>query len=155
EVGGVIVKLATLHNEEDIRRKDLRKGEKVLVKRAGEVIPQVVGPVLEEGQERAAEFSIPGHCPACGTPVERPEAEVMVYCANSACPARIYWGIVRFASRGAMDIRGLGERTIDQLLRPRPVGDVDVAAGAAGGDAAIESTGDDASGAVGDVDAED
>lgn len=121
EVGGVVVKLATLHNEEDIRRKDLRAGEKVLVKRAGEVIPQVVGPVLEEGQERAAEFSIPGHCPACRTPVEKPEGEAMVYCPNSACPARIYWGIVHFASRGAMDIRGLGERTILQLLRPRPL----------------------------------
>jgi len=121
EVGGVVVKLATLHNEEDIRRKDLRAGEKVLVKRAGEVIPQVVGPVLEEGQERAPEFSIPDHCPACKTPVEKPEGEAMVYCPNSACPARIYWGIVHFASRGAMDIRGLGERTILQLLRPRPV----------------------------------
>jgi DNA ligase (NAD+) len=123
EVGGVIVKLATLHNEEDIRRKDLRAGEKVLVKRAGEVIPQVVGPVLEEGQERTAEFHIPDHCPACGTPVERPEGEAMVYCPNSACPARIYWGIVHFASRGAMDIRGLGERTILQMVRARPVDD--------------------------------
>jgi len=123
EVGGVIVKLATLHNEEDIRRKDLRAGEKVLVKRAGEVIPQVVGPVLEEGQQRAAEFVMPGACPACHTPVEKPEGEAMVFCPNSACPARIYWGIVHFASRGAMDIRGLGERTILQLLRPRPVDD--------------------------------
>lgn len=123
EVGGVVVKLATLHNEEDIRRKDLRAGEKVLVKRAGEVIPQVVGPVLEEGQARAAEFHIPDHCPACGTPVERPEGEAMVYCPNSACPARIYWGIVHFASRSAMDIRGLGERTILQLVRARPVDD--------------------------------
>ena len=121
EVGGVVVKLATLHNEEDIRRKDLRAGEKVLVKRAGEVIPQVVGPVLEEGQERAAEFVMPDYCPACKTPVEKPEGEAMVFCPNSACPARIYWGIVHFASRGAMDIRGLGERTILQLLRHRPV----------------------------------
>jgi DNA ligase (NAD+) len=116
EVGGVVVKLATLHNEEDIRRKDLREGEKVLVKRAGEVIPQVVGPVLEEGQQRGPVYSIPSECPACGTPVERPEGEAMVYCPNSACPARIYWGIVHFASRGAMDIRGLGERTIQTLL---------------------------------------
>ena len=123
EVGGVIVKLATLHNEEDIRRKDIRPGEKVLVKRAGEVIPQVVGPILEEGQARGEEFSMPDACPACHTPVERPEGEAMIYCPNSACPARIYWGIVHFASRGAMDIRGLGERTIDQLLRARPVGE--------------------------------
>ena len=116
EVGGVVVKLATLHNEEDIRRKDLRVGEKVLVKRAGEVIPQVVGPVLEEGQERGPVYSLPTVCPACGTPVERPEGEAMVYCTNSACPGRIYWGVVHFASRGAMDIRGLGERTIETLL---------------------------------------
>jgi DNA ligase (NAD+) len=124
EVGGVVVKLATLHNEDDIRRKDIRPGEKVLVKRAGEVIPQVVGPMLEEGQERAPEWSLPDRCPACGTPAERPEGEAMTYCPNSACPARIYWGIVHFASRGAMDVRGLGERTIDQLLREKLVSDV-------------------------------
>ncbi|HEX6037136.1 NAD-dependent DNA ligase LigA [Longimicrobium sp.] len=116
EVGGVVVKLATLHNEDDIRRKDIRAGEKVILKRAGEVIPQVVGPVLEEGQARAAQFEMPTVCPGCGTPVERPEGEAMVYCPNSACPARIYWGIVHFASRGAMDIRGLGEQTIKTLL---------------------------------------
>lgn len=127
EVGGVIVKLATLHNEEDIRRKDLRAGEKVLVKRAGEVIPQVVGPVLEEGQQRAPEFTMPDACPACQTPVEQPEGEAMVYCPNSACPARIYWGLAHFVSRGAMDIRGLGERTIATLLERgmvRDVGDI-------------------------------
>ena len=124
EVGGVVVKLATLHNEEDIRRKDLRAGEKVLVKRAGEVIPQVVGPMLEEGQARREVFSLPDRCPTCGTPVERPEGEAMAYCPNAACPARIYWGIVHFASRGAMDIRGLGERTIDLLLREKLVEDV-------------------------------
>jgi DNA ligase (NAD+) len=124
EVGGVVVKLATLHNEEDIRRKDLRAGEKVLVKRAGEVIPQVVGPMLEEGQVRGPVFTLPDRCPACRTPVEKPEGEAMVYCPNSACPARIYWGIVHFASRGAMDIRGLGERTIALLLREKLVEDV-------------------------------
>lgn len=124
EVGGVVVKLATLHNEEDIRRKDLREGEKVIVKRAGEVIPQVVGPVLEEGQARGPVFTMPDACPACGTPVERPEAEVMTYCPNGACPARIYWGVVHFASRGAMDVRGLGERTIAQMLEKGLVADV-------------------------------
>lgn len=124
EVGGVVVKLATLHNEEDIRRKDIRVGEKVLVKRAGEVIPQVVGPQVEEGQERGPLFVMPDHCPACGTPVERPSGEAMVYCPNSACPDRIYWGVVHFASRGAMDIRGLGERTIATLLERGLVRDV-------------------------------
>lgn len=124
EVGGVVVRLATLHNADDIRRKDIRAGEKVIIKRAGEVIPQVVGPVLEEGQARAAAFEMPSACPGCGTPVERPEGEAMVYCPNSACPARIYWGIVHFASRGAMDIRGLGERTIATLLEREMVHDV-------------------------------
>lgn len=124
EVGGVIVKLATLHNEDDIRRKDLRAGEKVIVKRAGEVIPQVVGPVLEEGQARAEPFAMPDRCPSCDTPVERPEGEAMLYCPNSACPARIYWGLAHFVSRGAMDIRGLGERTIATLLERGMVHDV-------------------------------
>jgi len=124
EVGGVVVKLATLHNEDDIRRKDIRAGEKVIIKRAGEVIPQVVGPVLEEGQVRAEPFTMRDTCPGCETPVERPEGEAMTYCPNSACPARIYWGIVHFASRGAMDIRGLGERTIATLLERGMVTDV-------------------------------
>ncbi|HEU0079935.1 MAG TPA: NAD-dependent DNA ligase LigA, partial [Longimicrobiaceae bacterium] len=117
EIGGVVVRLATLHNEEDIRRKDIRPGDRVIVKRAGEVIPQVVGPVLEEGQAgRGEPFSLPDRCPACGTPVERPEGEAMTYCPNAACPARIYWGLVHFASRGAMDIRGLGEERIRLFL---------------------------------------
>ena len=124
EVGGVVVRLATLHNEEDIRRKDIRVGEKVLVKRAGEVIPQVVGPQLEEGQARGPEFAMPDRCPACGTPVERPHEEVMTYCPNSACPARIYWGVVHFAARGAMDIRGLGEERIRLFLEKGLVRDV-------------------------------
>ncbi|HEV2150414.1 MAG TPA: NAD-dependent DNA ligase LigA [Longimicrobiaceae bacterium] len=125
EIGGVVVRLATLHNEEDIRRKDIRVGDQVIVKRAGEVIPQVVGPVVEEGQTgRAEPYALPGRCPACGTPVERPEGEAMTYCPNSACPARIYWGVVHFVSRGAMDIRGIGERTVEQLLEKGMVRDV-------------------------------
>lgn len=124
EIGGATVRLATLHNEEDIRRKDIRVGERVLVKRAGEVIPQVVGPVPEDGVQRADPFRMPDHCPVCHTPVERPEGEVMSYCPNGACPARIFWGLVHFAGRGAMDIRGLGERTSQQLLEARLVEDV-------------------------------
>ncbi|HYJ80704.1 MAG TPA: NAD-dependent DNA ligase LigA, partial [Longimicrobiaceae bacterium] len=124
EVGGVVVRQATLHNEEDIRRKDIRVGERVLVKRAGDVIPQIVGPLLEEGQARAAEFAMPERCPACATPVERPQDEVMTYCPNSTCPARIYWGIVHFAAGGAMDIRGLGEERIRLFLEKGLVRDV-------------------------------
>jgi DNA ligase (NAD+) len=115
-IGGATVKLATLHNFEDIARKDLRPGDTVLVKRAGEVIPQVVSPVLDRRTGAELPFEPPSRCPACGTPVERPPAEVMVYCPNGSCPARIYWGLVHFVSQDAMDIRGLGERTAAQLL---------------------------------------
>jgi DNA ligase (NAD+) len=115
-IGGATVKLATLHNFEDIARKDLRVGDTVVVKRAGEVIPQVVEPVVEKRTGAEQPFLPPTHCPACGTEVERPPGEVMIYCPNSSCPDRIYWGLVHFASRDAMDIRGLGERTIRQLV---------------------------------------
>ena len=124
EIGGVTVRLATLHNEEDIHRKDLRVGDRVVVKRAGEVIPQVVGPVLDEGEQRGAPFRMPDRCPVCGTPVERPDDEVMTYCPNVSCSARIFWGLVHFVSRSAMDIRGLGERTCDQLLELELVHDM-------------------------------
>jgi DNA ligase (NAD+) len=154
EVGGVIVKLATLHNEEDIRRKDLRAGEKVLVKRAGEVIPQVVGPVLDEGQQRGPVYHIPERCPACHTPVERPEGEAMVYCPNSACPGRIYWGVVHFASRGAMDIRGLGERTIATLLTTPRTDDSASAEAASAETLDVQPAGDAPDGSVDDVLAE-
>ncbi|HUE77481.1 MAG TPA: NAD-dependent DNA ligase LigA [Longimicrobiales bacterium] len=116
EIGGAMVKLATLHNFEDVARKDLRDGDMVLVKRAGDVIPQVVAPLTEERTGDEEPYVPPTECPACGTPVERPPGEVMIYCPNGSCPARIYWGIVHFVSRGAMDIRGLGERTVEQLL---------------------------------------
>jgi DNA ligase (NAD+) len=123
EIGGAQVKLATLHNFEDIARKDLRIGDMVLVKRAGEVIPQVVSPITDQrtGAERA--FQIPTHCPACNSPVEHPPDEVMIYCPNTSCPDRIYWGLVHFVSQDAMDIRGLGERTMRQLLERELVTD--------------------------------
>lgn len=123
EIGGAIVRQATLHNFEDIARKDLRVGDMVRVKRAGDVIPQVVEPIKERrtGDERP--FSPPERCPSCDTPVEHPPDEVMVYCPNASCPARIYWGIVHFVSQGGMDIRGLGERTVKQLLESGRVRD--------------------------------
>ena len=116
EIGGATVKLATLHNFEDIARKDLRAGDQVLVKRAGEVIPQVVAPVTAQRTGAEVPYTPPATCPACGTPVEQPPGEVMIYCPNSSCPARIYWGLVHFVTQDAMDIRGLGERTAQQLL---------------------------------------
>ena len=108
-VGGVTVKLATLHNEDDIRRKDIRIGDTVIVQRAGDVIPQVVGPVvsLRTGEER--ELPDAGACPVCGAPVHRPEGEAMSYCSNVACPAQAFRQLEHFVSRGAMDIDGIGE----------------------------------------------
>ena len=123
EIGGATVKLATLHNFEDIARKDLRDGDYVVVKRAGEVIPQVVGPVLERRSADAQPYTPPTACPTCGTALERPPGEVMLYCPNLSCPARIYWGLVHFVSQDAMDIRGLGERTAAQLLEAGLVDD--------------------------------
>jgi DNA ligase (NAD+) len=117
EVGGVVVKLATLHNEDDVRRKDIREGDRVLVKRAGDVIPQVIGPVVAEGAARGEPFSMPAECPICGTPVLRLGEEKAHYCANPACPSRMHRGLEHFVSRGAMDVRGLGERTVELLLR--------------------------------------
>jgi DNA ligase (NAD+) len=124
EVGGVTVTTATLHNEEIIAQKDIRIGDWVEVVRAGEVIPQVVGPLRErrDGSERA--FTMPEHCPACGTAVERPADEVMRYCPNASCAGRILEGIVHFASTEAMDIRGLGYERVRQLLDEKLIGDV-------------------------------
>lgn len=124
EIGGATVRLATLHNFEDIARKDLRIGDHVRVKRAGEVIPQVVAAVVEERTGGEVPFEPPDTCPACGTPAQKPADEVMVYCPNASCPDRIYWSIVHFVSQDAMDIRGLGERTVGQLLERGLVRDV-------------------------------
>jgi len=116
EIGGVIVKLATLHNEDLIRQKDLRVGDIVQVKRAGEVIPQIIASVPEKSEPRGRAWRMPSKCPSCGTPVERDEEEVAIYCPNVACPGRQLEGLVHFASRGAMDIRGLSYSRIEQLI---------------------------------------
>ena len=122
-VGGVVVKQATLHNEEDIRRKDIRVGDAVIVQRAGDVIPQVVGPVVSKRTGREQVFVMPERCPACGTPVVRPENEVMRYCPNPACPAQVFRWLTHFVSRGAMDIDGLGESWCYILLRDNLIRD--------------------------------
>lgn len=115
-LGGVTIKLATLHNEDDIRRKDIRIGDMVVVKRAGDVIPQVIGPVLEQRSGKEKIFRYPDKCPSCGHPVVHEEGEAMAYCVNRDCPAQIFEGLNHFVSRGAMDIRGLGPSTISKLL---------------------------------------
>ena len=123
-VSGATVKMATLHNEEDIRRKDIREGDWVVVERAGEVIPQIVGPVVERrtGQER--EFLMPERCPVCDTPVVKPEDEAMHRCPNASCPAQFFELLKHFVSKGAMDIDGLGERWCRILIDQGLVGDV-------------------------------
>jgi DNA ligase (NAD+) len=115
EVGGVTVERATLHNEEDIRRKDLREGDIVILQRAGDVIPQVVAPLtdLRSGEEKP--FHMPGECPSCGTPVVRTPGEVAVRCPNPDCPAKRSEAIKHFVGRAAMDIDGVGEKLVDRL----------------------------------------
>jgi DNA ligase (NAD+) len=116
EIGGTVVQNATLHNAELIAEKDLRVGDFVLVKRAGDVIPQVIGPVPDKRTGDEQPWIMPAQCPVCGTKVERDEEEVAIYCPNVACPGRQLEGLVHFASRGAMDIRGLSYARIEQLL---------------------------------------
>lgn len=116
-VGGVTIKLATLHNQDDIRRKDIRVGDTVVVKRAGDVIPQVVGPVLEQRTGSEMLFEYPTKCPSCGRPIVHEEGEAMAYCVNRDCPAQVFEGLKHFVSRGAMDIVGLGPSTIEKMMQ--------------------------------------
>jgi DNA ligase (NAD+) len=111
-VGGVVVKLATLHNEDDILRKDIRIGDHVVIQRAGDVIPQVVGPLTarRDGSEKI--FAMPANCPACNTPVERVEGEVRHRCPNPDCPSRGLEALRHFVSRGALDVDGVGEKLV-------------------------------------------
>jgi DNA ligase (NAD+) len=124
EIGGVIVKLSTLHNADLVAAKDLRIGDWVQVKRAGEVIPQIIAPLPDRRDGSEQLWQMPDKCPACGTPVERFSDEVAVYCTNVACPGRQLEGLVHFASRGAMDIRGLSYARIAQLVEAGLVHDV-------------------------------
>ncbi|MCL0095395.1 NAD-dependent DNA ligase LigA [Dehalococcoidia bacterium] len=123
-VGGVVVKRAALHNEDDIRRKDIRIGDTVVIQRAGEVIPEIVTPVTSKrtGSERI--FIMPSTCPACGTQVRRSEGEAMVRCPNAACPAQIHELLAHFVSRGAMDIDKVGWKLSAALLDAGLVKDV-------------------------------
>jgi len=124
EVGGVVVKQATLHNFDYIWEKDIRIGDRVLLKRAGDVIPYVIGPVVEQrtGSERV--FEPPKTCPACGQAVEHLDGEVAWYCVNAACPAQLMRNIEHFVGRGSMDIVGLGSKIVEQLVDAGLVHDV-------------------------------
>jgi DNA ligase (NAD+) len=117
-VGGVTVRMATLHNEEDLARKDLREGDDVIVLRAGDVIPQVVSPAPHavENEDRNAPVQVPARCPVCGTPTIKAPGAVFTKCPNRQCAGR-QWQLLRhFVSRGAMDIDGLGEKQVGALL---------------------------------------
>jgi len=122
EVGGVTVSHATLHNMDEINRLGVKVGDTVVIQRAGEVIPQVVK--VEVHAENGVEFKMPKHCPVCGTEVHRAEGEVAYRCVNSACPARLRESILFFAGRRAMNIDGLGEALVDQLVEKGLVHDV-------------------------------
>ncbi len=133
-VGGVTIKQAALHNEDDIRRKDIRIGDTIIIQRAGEVIPEVVAPIKSKRTGQEKEFSLlekifdsgrqrPA-CPICGAEVIKPEGEVMYYCSNAACPAQVQQRLEHFVSRGGMDIRGIGESQSTMLLREELVKDV-------------------------------
>ena len=116
-VGGVTVTNATLHNEDEVHRKDLRAGDTVIVRRAGDVIPEVVGPVMERRPPDARAFVMPTECPACGSAIERLPGEAVARCTGGlVCPAQRKRALEHFAQRRALDIDGLGEKIIDQLV---------------------------------------
>jgi len=124
EIGGVVVERATLHNFDYIAEKDIRIGDRVLVKRAGEVIPYVIGPVVDVRTGKEKKYKPPTVCPACGQPAERLEDEVAWYCVNAACPAQLVRNVEHFVSRGAMDIVGMGFRIVEKLIETGKVKDV-------------------------------
>jgi DNA ligase (NAD+) len=115
-VGGSTVKMATLHNSDQVALKDVRPGDTVVVRKAGDVIPEVLGPVLAERPAGSAPWNFPGDCPACHHPLVRPEGEAHTFCVNPGCPAQRQTRIEHFASRGGMDIEGMGESRVALFL---------------------------------------
>jgi DNA ligase (NAD+) len=122
-VAGSTISMATLHNAEDIARKDFREGDTVVIEKAGDVIPRVVESVLEERPATSVPWVMPTACAACGSPLHRDEEEVVWRCENTSCPARLRRGLEHFASRSAMNIEGLGESLVDQLIEQELVKD--------------------------------
>jgi len=121
-LAGSTISMATLHNAEDIARKDFRDGDRVLIEKAGDVIPKVIKPILPHPDD-SVPFVMPAECPECRSVLKRDEEEVVWRCENTSCPARIRRSLEHFASRTAMNIEGLGESLIDQLLEQRLVSD--------------------------------
>jgi DNA ligase (NAD+) len=123
KVSGVEVSRATLHNEDEIKKKDIRIGDTVIIQRAGDVIPEVVQVIVSNRKGDERPFVMPDRCPACGSRVERPEGEAVHRCSGLACPAQIKENLAHFASRGAMDIEGLGYKLLDQMIDKRIIED--------------------------------
>jgi DNA ligase (NAD+) len=121
KLSGTTISRATLHNEEEIKRKDIRIGDVVLLERSGDVIPKIVSVMKERRTGREKKFSWPSRCPVCHSATYKPEGEVIDRCTNPSCPARLRESLLHFASRRAMDIQGLGEAVVDQLLSAGPV----------------------------------
>ena len=123
-VGGSKVSTATLHNSDQVKAKDVRPGDIVIVRKAGDVIPEVVGPVLAERKENSEPWNFPTQCPICKATLTRPEGEAATFCPNHACPAQVRGRITHFVSRGAMDIEGFGEQTVDLFVSKKLISDV-------------------------------
>jgi DNA ligase (NAD+) len=124
QIGGTTVSSATLHNQDYIRNNDIRIGDVVTVIRAGDVIPRVVGPVLELRKRKLPVYTLPDRCPVCGADVDHPEGEPMARCTNASCPAQLVERLRHFASRGAMDIEGIGDQLAATLVESGLVNDV-------------------------------
>ncbi|MFE3845700.1 NAD-dependent DNA ligase LigA [Thermoplasmatota archaeon] len=124
KIGGVTVSRATLHNFDEIKRKDIRLGDIVLVERSGDVIPQIVKSIIEKRKMKNTNFTIPEKCPVCATKIIKESDEVAVRCPNKMCPARLKWRVKHFASRDAMDIEHLGFSTIDKMLEKNLISDI-------------------------------
>jgi DNA ligase (NAD+) len=123
-LSGSTIGMATLHNEQEIARRDIRPGDLVIVEKGGDVIPKVVGPVTTERPAGAQPWVMPSECPSCGSRLSRPEDEVVWRCLNASCPARLRRSLLHFASRRALNIEGLGESLVDQLVERGLVTDV-------------------------------
>jgi DNA ligase (NAD+) len=122
-IAGTTVSMATLHNAEDLARKNIRDGDTVIVEKAGDVIPRVVGPVLSLRPADSTPWVMPSECPRCGSTLQRDEGEVVWRCGNTSCPSKLQRGLEHFASRGAMNIEGLGESLVAQLIEHELVRD--------------------------------
>lgn len=121
-LAGSTISRCTLHNEDEARRKDVRDGDRVLIEKGGDVIPKVVKVIAEDDRKRGRRFTMPDRCPVCGSEVVRPEDEVIHRCLNASCPARLKESLLHFVRRDAMDIEGMGEALVDQLIATKMVG---------------------------------